>query len=195
MPPREGAASEYPDGVSRPLRLTLQVGAVTVLALLVGLFAKGLIDNATTVSALVADGKRPAAPNFTLDRLDGGKYSLQSAKGRPVILNFWASWCGPCKDEAPILALLSHKYAGKVDVVGVNSQDVTSDARDFAQRYGLGFTLVHDPGSVYRHWGLTGLPETFLIDPQGRVVRHFPGEISAGELEQALRPYVGGSSS
>jgi cytochrome c biogenesis protein CcmG/thiol:disulfide interchange protein DsbE len=180
--------------VSRPLRLILQAVAVTVLVLLVGLFAKGLLDNATTVSAEVADGKRPTAPNFTLDRLDGGQFSLASSRGKAVVLNFWASWCGPCKDEAPVLALLSRKYGDRVAVVGVNTQDVPSDARDFAQRYGLDFTLVHDPGDVYRHWGLTGLPETFVIDPKGRVVRHFPGEISASELEAALKPYVEGAS-
>jgi cytochrome c biogenesis protein CcmG/thiol:disulfide interchange protein DsbE len=107
-----------------------------------------------------------------------------------VVLNFWASWCGPCKDEAPVLAELAHRYGDKLDIVGVNSQDDIGDARSFAQRYGLDFTVVHDTGPVYRKWGLGGLPETFVIAPDGKVIKHFPGQITGSDLEQALQPYV-----
>ena len=178
--------------MNRTLRVVLQVVAVSLLALLVGVFAKGLLDNATTVSAEVKDGKRPMAPNFTLDRLDGGRFSLASTRGRPVVLNFWASWCGPCGDEAPILAEIARRYKGRVDVVGVNSQDDIGNARKFAQRYDLGFTLVHDTNVVYHRWGVGGMPETFVIAPSGRVIKHFPGEITGADLDAELAPMLGG---
>jgi cytochrome c biogenesis protein CcmG/thiol:disulfide interchange protein DsbE len=166
---------------------------IALLALLVGVFLKGVLAGSSTVSAQLRDGKRPQAPDFTLDTLDGGTFTLSSTRGKPVVLNFWASWCGPCKDEAPVLAELAHRYGDKLDIVGVNSQDDIGDARSFAQRYGLDFTVVHDTGPVYRKWGLGGLPETFVIAPDGKVVKHFPGQITGPDLEQALQPYVEGS--
>ncbi len=171
----------------------LQVVVVALLALVVGVLLKGVLAGSSTVSAQLRDGKRPPAPNFTLDTLDGGTFTLSSTRGKPVVLNFWASWCGPCKDEAPVLAELAHRYGRKLDIVGVNSQDDIGDARSFAQRYGLDFTVVHDTGPVYRKWGLGGLPETFVIAPDGKVVKHFPGQITGSDLEQALQPYVEGS--
>ena len=171
----------------------LQVVVVALLALLVGVFLKGVLAGSSTVSAQLRDGKRPLAPDFTLDTLEGRTFTLSSTRGMPVVLNFWASWCGPCKDEAPVLAELAHRYGGKLDIVGVNSQDDIGDARSFAHRYGLDFTVVHDTGSVYRKWGLGGLPETFVIAPGGKVVKHFPGQITGSDLEQALQPYAEGS--
>jgi len=179
--------------VNRSLRVVLQVVAVALLALLVGIFAKGLLDNATTVAAQLKDGKQPMAPNFTLQKLAGGKFSLVSTRGHPVLLNFWASWCAPCQDEAPVLSAIASRYRGRLDVVGVNSQDDTGHALKFARHYALDYMLVHDTGSVYRTWGLGGLPETFLIAANGRVVKHFPGEITGTDLEHALPALLRGS--
>lgn len=161
---------------------------------MVGLFVKSLIDNGTTVSALVADGKRPAAPAFTLEKLDGsGSMSLASLHGKIVVLNFWASWCGPCKDEAPLLQQISVQYRDRgVVVLGIDSQDASSDGRVFAARYKLTYPLLHTAGSDLSHrWGVTGYPETFLIDRDGRVVRHFPGAVSGSDLTEALKPLIG----
>jgi cytochrome c biogenesis protein CcmG/thiol:disulfide interchange protein DsbE len=171
----------------------LQVCAVALLVGLIGLFAKSLLDNQTSVTALVADGQHPMAPNFTLDKIaSDGTASLSSFRGKVVVLNFWASWCDPCKTEAPALEELSHEYAGRVTVVGVDSEDTTSDARAFADRYHLTYPLVHAQGSeIYHRWGLTGYPETFIIDASGRVVHHFPGEVTGADVQQQLRPLLG----
>ena len=132
-------------------------------------------------------------PNFTLRNVNGhGTTTLSSLRGKPVVLNFWASWCDPCKTEAPALQELSQKYAGRMTVVGLDSQDDTGDARDFARHYHLTYPLVHAGGSsIYHRWGLSGFPETFIIDSRGRVVHHFPGEVSAADVEQQLKPLLG----
>ena len=95
---------------------------MVLLLALVGLFAKSLLDNHTSVAAEVANGNHPAAPDFRLaDIQGGGDTTLSSFRGKVVVLNFWASWCGPCKDEAPALEELSQKYAGRLAVVGVDA--------------------------------------------------------------------------
>jgi cytochrome c biogenesis protein CcmG/thiol:disulfide interchange protein DsbE len=176
------------------VRRALQIVAVLLLAGMVGLFVKSLIDNGTTVSALVADGRRPAAPAVTLEKLDGsGTMSLASLRGKVVVLNFWASWCGPCKDEAPLLQQIWVQYRDQgVVVLGIDSQDASSDGRAFAARYKLTYPLLHTAGSDLSHrWGVTGYPETFLIDRDGHVVRHFPGAVTGSDLTEALKPLVG----
>ncbi len=176
------------------VRRALQIAAVLLLAGMVGLFVKSLIDNGTTVSAMVADGKRPTAPDLTLERLDGsGTMSLAGLRGKVVVLNFWASWCGPCKDEAPLLQELSVQYRDRgVVVLGIDSQDATSDGRSFADRYGITYPLLHTAGSDLSHrWGVTGYPETFLIDRQGRVVHHFAGAVTGSDVKSQLDPLLG----
>jgi cytochrome c biogenesis protein CcmG/thiol:disulfide interchange protein DsbE len=196
MGAREDDGRGYSTSVARPLRVVLQAGAVLLLAMLVLLFAISLRDNQTTVAAMVKDGEEPAAPDFTLPRLTGGgDFSLASTKGRVVVLNFWASWCDPCKDEAPVLNEIARRYQGRAEVIGVDTRDVEGLGRDFADRYGLTFPLLHDDGSQYRRWGLTGLPETFVIDRRGRVVEHFVQPLAGPELEQELSALMKGGSS
>jgi cytochrome c biogenesis protein CcmG/thiol:disulfide interchange protein DsbE len=174
----------------------LQAGAVLLLLALVGLFAKSLVDSHTSIATEVADGKHPTAPNFTLRNIGrGGDTALTSFRGKVVVLNFWASWCGPCKDEAPALEELSQKYAGRLAVVGVDSQDATSDAGAFAARYHLTYPLVHATGNeLYQRWGLTAFPETFIIDRSLRVMHHFAGPVTAADVEAEIRPLLGSPS-
>ena len=180
--------------MSPALSRFLQVGAISLLALLVGLFVKGLIDAETTVAAQLKDGKRPQAPDFTLPALDGrGDVSLSQFRGRVVLLNFWASWCDSCKDEAPLFNQLSESYSGRgVVVVGVDVQDFLADARAFARTYHIVYPQVHSSDNgIYRRWGLTGLPETFLIGRDGVVRHHFPGQVSGAEVRAQLDPLLG----
>src|SRR4051795_1768840 len=116
--------------VGPALRRSLQIGAVALLAALIGLFANTLRTNETTVAAQLRDGKAPSAPDFRLSRLQGeGEFRLSSLRGSIVLVNFWASWCVTCRDEAPLLNRVLDRYGGdRVAVVGVDTQDFTSDA-------------------------------------------------------------------
>jgi cytochrome c biogenesis protein CcmG, thiol:disulfide interchange protein DsbE len=127
------------------------------------------------------------APLFTAPRLDGnGTVSLSEFQGTPVLLNFWASWCEPCRDEASLFRRSAQQYRGLVSFVGVDVKDSRSDAIAFARRHGLDYTLVRDSGVVAPRYGLTGQPETFFIDSSGVIVEHIPGPVFEDDLYALL---------
>ncbi len=173
------------------LRLGGQVVAVAVVVALLGLLiwkvAKG-DDNAVTGS--LADGKTVAAPGFTLAKLDGeGDLALESLRGKAVVLNFWASWCGPCKDETPLLQRGWERWQDKdVVFVGIDVKDFRGDARSFVRKFGVTYPNVYDgKGSTVGRYGVTGFPETYFIDANGRVVYRIAGPVDdAGELDDGI---------
>jgi cytochrome c biogenesis protein CcmG/thiol:disulfide interchange protein DsbE len=173
------------------VKRALQIAAAVVLVLLLGLLVKSVIttQDARTYVADVADGKRPQAPSFDLPALSGdGRVRLDDYRGRPVVINFWASWCDPCKDEAPLLQdLAAQEGANGVAFLGIDAQDLTDDARAFAKRYDLRYPLAHDSGDVNDRWGVTGFPETFVVDRQGRTIAHWEGPISSDADVAKLR--------
>jgi cytochrome c biogenesis protein CcmG, thiol:disulfide interchange protein DsbE len=166
------------------LKLGAQILAVGLVALLLAL----LIWKVASGSGDKAQPGKPA-PNFTLNRIDKpGKLQLASLRGKVVVLNFWASWCYPCKQEAPTLAAAAKQYAGRVVVLGVDVNDFAGDARKFAHRYGLDYPIVHDNHNVTSPtYGLTGLPETFFIDRSGKVVLHVAGQVNATDVQDGVQ--------
>jgi cytochrome c biogenesis protein CcmG/thiol:disulfide interchange protein DsbE len=156
-----------------------------------GLFALLIWKVAQGSHKEAAPGK--PAPDFTLSRIGGpGDLQLSSLRGKAVVLNFWASWCSPCKREAPALQAVSKTWGKRVVVLGVDVNDFQGDARGFMRKYGLTYPVVHDNKNVTTpKYGLTGLPETFFLDRRGRIVEHVPGEVRAADLnsgvERALR--------
>ena len=180
--------------MARRARLVAQGAAIGLVTLLFILLAWSLVDDeGGDLSAAANRGERPAAPDFTLERLDReGELQLSSLRGKAVVLNVWASWCGPCKEEAPYLEELwrSGRDRGLV-VVGLDAKDFRGDARRFARRYELTFPLVYDgPGNEIERFGVTGFPETFVIDRDGRVVRAFAGAVSGEEERVRLREAI-----
>jgi cytochrome c biogenesis protein CcmG/thiol:disulfide interchange protein DsbE len=171
-------------------RLKLGAQALAV-ALIAGLLAL-LIWKVAQGSQNEAKIGKPA-PDFTLGRLDRpGSLQLSSLRGKVVVLNFWASWCQPCKLEAPDLAASAKKWSGRVVVLGVDVNDPSGDARGFMRKYGITYPIVHDNKNVTSpKYGLTGLPETFFLDRRGRIVSHVISGIKAADLqrgvEEALR--------
>jgi cytochrome c biogenesis protein CcmG/thiol:disulfide interchange protein DsbE len=169
--------------------MRLKIGAqVVALGVVLGLL--GLLVWKITNQDQKQARKNAPAPKFTLPRLDRpGDLSLASLKGKAVVLNFWASWCAPCRDEAPVLERAWDRYRRHgVVVVGVDQQDLSSDARAFARKYGMTYPLVHDgPGEVVAKYGLTGVPETFFVGRSGKLVgEHISGRVSHRELIQGI---------
>lgn len=157
------------------------------------LFAEGLVQNQTTVAALVDGGQQPAAPNIQLPNLFGrGTTSLSSLRGRVVLVNFWASWCVDCRNEAPLFESLQRDYRGRMTVLGVDASDFVGDGRRFARQYGITYPLVHDTGSVLNRWvGQPSFPDTFVIDRQGKVIAYFDGAVTYANLSGVLRRQLG----
>jgi DsbE subfamily thiol:disulfide oxidoreductase len=124
------------------------------------------------------------APDFTATSIDGGRVSLHNERGNIVVLNFWASWCAPCKQESPNLSSFAWAHRGQhVKVVGVVYNDTVASARSFARYYGALFPSVADPqGAIAFHYGVTAPPTTFVIDRSGRVVATLVGPASQGQL-------------
>jgi cytochrome c biogenesis protein CcmG, thiol:disulfide interchange protein DsbE len=133
------------------------------------------------------------APAFSLRRLDGsGSVSLASLRGKTVVLNFWASWCEPCKREAPALERLWRRYRGRdVVVLGVDTgPDAKSDGRRFVAAHGLTYPIVFDPNALVaaNSYDVAGLPVTYVLDRRGRVVGGgVLGPISDGGYAEAFR--------
>jgi len=173
-----------------PVRRALSASAIGLLLALVALFAWQLAnrDNNAFRDALRA-GKTPEAPAFTLPRLDhAGTISRQSLAGHAAVLNFWASWCPPCADEAPDLNALSIRYEAQgVRFVGVDFNDAVDEARAFAKRHDVPYALVHDTRGVRQAFGVTGPPETYVLDGTGHAVVHIEGPVDAPLLEPYLR--------
>jgi len=156
----------------------MRIVQATALVAVVGLFS--LLVWRLTHQAHAPKIGGPA-PNFTLSRLDaGGKLDLTSLRGKPVVLNFFASWCEPCKAEAKVLETAWQKYQRRVVFVGVDYHDVTSDGLRFLRAHDITYPTVQDgSGSVGDKYGLTGVPETYFIDAKGRLVgSHIAGTVA-----------------
>ena len=178
----------------RRLLLVAQGAAVGLVVLLFALLLWKLVDDAGGgLAKAAARGERPSAPAFTLERLDdAGELSLASLRGKVVVLNFWASWCIPCKEEAPYLEQVwrENRDRGLV-VVGLDAKDFRRDARSFVRRFDLTFPVVYDgPGKTLTGYGVTGFPETFVIDREGRVVEAFVGAVNSDDDRARLRAAI-----
>jgi peroxiredoxin len=131
------------------------------------------------------------APSFTAATLNGDPIALDSLRGRPVVLNFWATWCAPCEVEMPELQRLHEAYAGQVVVVGVNTGEAETAAAAWAQARGLTFTLALDEArEIAALYQLRGQPTTFLIAPDGEIVDIIYGPTQFESLSAAVAAFV-----
>ncbi len=128
------------------------------------------------------------APAFTLELFDGGELSLSDLRGQVVVLNFWASWCAPCRAEAPMLELVWQRYRGQgVSVVGVDYQDTEPPARAFIDEFGITYPNGSDPRSrIASAYGVQGVPETFVITQDGEIAKVFVGSPTELQLTTVL---------
>lgn len=163
------------------------IAGLAVLAVL-GLLAFGLLSKG---SSGVAMGE--AAPASPLPRLEGdGSGSLAEYRGRWVLVNFWASWCVPCKQEAPALEAFQRRHGGSdFTVLGIDSRDLSGDGREFVRRYGLSYPQLRDGnGDAAHDYGTTGVPENFLVDPAGKVRLLLRGPVDEEYLNDNVAPLL-----
>ena len=164
-------------------RKVLWVGGLVVVPLVVFLALSFGHDPRLIESPLVGD----PAPAFDLHSLDGEAVSLPALAGRPVVLNFWATWCQPCIVEHPVLVESARRYEGRVHFVGVIYQDDGELIRRFVEQRGSWGPSLVDPGSeVAIRYGVYGAPETFFIDRQGVVRRKVTGPMGPSMLDAYL---------
>lgn len=163
------------------------------MAAIVGLLVFGLVSKGSsgvTIGDPVPDGPLP--------RLEGGgTESLADYRGRWVLVNFWASWCIPCREEAPALERFQQRHGGpKFTVLGIDSRDLSSDGREFVREYGLSYPQLRDgDGDAAGEYGTTGVPENFLVDPAGKVRLLVRGPITEEYLREQVAPLLPGGKS
>jgi cytochrome c biogenesis protein CcmG/thiol:disulfide interchange protein DsbE len=179
------------------------LGVVVVVALLVLLaWATLAAGRGKSLVAEITAGQAPSAPAFEREviwtrtdtwparlrrALDDERLTLEELRGYPVVLNFWASWCLPCRDEAPILNASAKAHRGEVVFVGIDVQDLRGDALDFLREFDVPYVSVRDVADdTYRAYGLTGVPETYFLGADGRIVAHSSGAISRDSLEKGI---------
>ncbi len=168
------------------MRSWLILGGVGVLVLL------GVVILITTPSRTTLP--RPA-PDFLLPDMSGQAVRLSQLKGKVVLLNVWATWCGPCRQEMPTMEALAHKLSDEDFVLLAVSQDVdgATTVKPYLQEGGYTFPVLLDvQGEVGRKYGVTGYPETFIIDRQGQVVYHHIGynDWAQSQVEETLRRLI-----
>lgn len=183
--------------ILRPVPLVVLAGVAALLALL----AYGIASNETgqSIDSKLAQGERPKTPAVKLPPLDGkgptvtlpGDYA-----GKVVVLNFWASWCPPCKDEAPVLARWQPRLAKQnATIVGVDVLDVTGDARLFIEEHDLDFPHLRDPdGSRLKNFEIVAYPETIVLDRKGRIAATSRGTVDERFFEEKVEPLLKESS-
>jgi cytochrome c biogenesis protein CcmG/thiol:disulfide interchange protein DsbE len=183
-------------GVSEPRR-TRWVVLPVVLATgaLLGLLAYGVLagGDRRSIDSALARGERPQAPSVALPSLGGrGDRTLADYRGQVVVVNFWASWCPPCRAETPMLERWQRRLRSRGGtVLGVDVLDVSSDALAFARRYGVSYPLVRDrDGAAAQRFGVAGYPETVAVDRRGRIAAIERGPVGEGFYRSRLEPLL-----
>jgi cytochrome c biogenesis protein CcmG, thiol:disulfide interchange protein DsbE len=178
--------------------LVLALVAAFLALLTYGLLSKGTDDR---IDQALASGRAAPAPSFSLEVLERGtlparlarpiglaladnRLALAELRGVPVVLNLWASWCSPCRDEAARLEQGWRSLGPRgVLFLGLDIQDVRGDGEGFIRAHGARYPSVREPGrEIANSYGATGIPETYFIDPRGRVVAHVIGVVSERQL-------------
>jgi cytochrome c biogenesis protein CcmG, thiol:disulfide interchange protein DsbE len=172
----------------RPVSTRSVIAVVAVVAV-VGLLTFGLLSKG---SSGVTVGE--VAPVASLPQLEGGgSESLADYRGRWVLVNFWASWCTPCKDEAPALERFQQRHGSEqFTVLGIDSNDLSGDGIEFVRSYGLSYPQLRDGDGEFAEedFGTTGVPENYLVDPRGRVRLAVPGPVDEEYLREVVAPLL-----
>lgn len=167
-----------------PLKFALQTGAVVLVAALLGLLVWKIVNRQKDEAKI-----NQPAPAFDLSRVGvPGKISLASLRGKPVVLNFWASWCVGCRDESKTLDAAWRRWRGKVVFLGIDgSDDFTGDAQAFMRKHRISYPVVRDRRlETATEYGVTGYPETFIVNGTGKLLVHIVGPVKRSQLSSGI---------
>ena len=188
------SSAEVADGAPRaePVRRRRRLIAAGLVIAVVAAIAVLTVDIAGPTRPVDTPIVGRPAPAFDLETLDGGRLSLADLRGSAVVLNFWASWCIPCREEAPLLTAADATYGPRgVRILGVVYQDSSDNASKFMRRYGQTYPGLLDPGGrTAIDYGVFGIPETFFIDASGVVRSRQVGAVTADELRRSIEAIV-----
>ena len=162
--------------------------------LLTGLLVVAVVGGlvAAEIATSGSGASKEPAPELPSQVLRGPKVELASLRGKPALINFWASWCTPCKDEAPELERLAGSLHGQGRLVGIDWNDTTANATAFIREHLLTYPILRDGSNeVGDRYGLTGLPTTFVLDSHGQIVQTLRGPQDAATLREALQSAAG----
>lgn len=181
-------------GVQQQRRSVVPAVVMVLAAALIGLLVYGVVKggNDTSLDDAVRRGDLPTAPGSSLEQPllnGGGKASLADYRGKVVVLNFWASWCDPCSDEAPVLQRTHEQLQreGVGTVLGATYSDAAPDSRRFERDHKITYPSVRDlETKLAKQYGTQSLPETFVLDRQGRIVAISRGQVSQKFLDAAV---------
>jgi thiol-disulfide isomerase/thioredoxin len=166
-----------------------QARAHKVVSGSIAVFVAAIIAVSLLTSSSSASGPpAPPAPAFTVAALGGsGTVSLSQYQGKPVIVNFWASWCVPCQSETPLLATWYKQEHGRIALVGLDENDTTAKALAFARSKGVTYTLGFDPlMNVAGAFDIEALPQTYFLNAQHRIVEHVLGALTVADMTEGV---------
>jgi len=178
------------------------IGAVVAVALVVGLFLVNrywiapVTIRQAHASGLAAAGDHPAAPDFSLPNIDGGRISLSDYKGKVLMVDFWATWCGPCRVEIPEFVELQNRYRSEgFAIVGISQDDSPEPVRQFYKEFRMNYPVAMANDEVDQLFGgVIGLPTTFLIGRDGRIYAKHTGTTDIAVFEEEVRTLLAGKA-
>lgn len=169
------------DAAPEPARRGLSVGTWVLIA---GVIAVIAVIGIALVRARETQPTSGLAPDFTVTTFDGEEFTLSEQRGKIVIINFWASWCGPCREEAPALQRISERYGDQVQVIGIAYTDQPNDSLAFLDEFDITYANADDPRSVISDdlYHIQGVPETFVIDQNGEIAQFLYAAVNEQQM-------------
>jgi cytochrome c biogenesis protein CcmG, thiol:disulfide interchange protein DsbE len=174
--------------LSKAGKAVLALGVALAVVAVAGVLMFAKSNEPALVRAPSIDVEPRPAPDFELKLYSGETVSLSDFKGdKPVVVNFWASWCPPCRAEAPALAKAAAMFDDDVVFLGITVNDSEANAEAFMEEFGITYGNGPDESNIAGAYRITGIPETFWIDKQGRIVAHWIGAIDEDRLVEQTR--------